>query len=80
MNVFGNFINMVVCFYQHHIAGQQSSIFSKFGMHRFHTPAQGCLIHNVVVYQRKVVKQLNGSGHMKSIGGNGIEQFVTHQT
>ena len=50
-------IQILIGKYKHHIAGEQGCALSKFRMNSGHASSQRCFVHDIVVYQSKIVKQ-----------------------
>ena len=70
-----NAVETLVGLHQHHVAGQQCGRFTKLLVHRFHAASQRRLVHDVVVNEREVVKQLNSSGHVPRVFLNAANKY-----
>src|SRR5665647_2764640 len=50
------FINAFICGYKHYITRKQCCWFTIFCMDSLHTPAQWSFVHDIIMYQRKIVE------------------------
>jgi hypothetical protein len=63
----------------HGISAQYASRKSIALMHSLLASAQWCLIHDVIMDKREIVKQLNAYGSMPGIGMDIAKQFCAHE-
>jgi predicted aconitase with swiveling domain len=64
--------------HHHDISGEDGSGRPIFFVNRRHAPAKGCSVHNIVMDQREVMKELHRNGQLPGIFLYRTEELVAH--
>ena len=72
------FAQIFISGYKHYITCKQGGVLAVFFMYGLLPTAQRRFVHNIIMYQAKVVKKFYGSGGIKSIHISFAKQFVGH--